>query len=325
MIGNYILVRRSVPQILKYKVFNINDFKLSELDNQGKDVDILYTDSDIIIYGNDSKLFLFDGNDSKTLITFNSTKSYSDIGSILSVEGNIIIYIKDKNTDFYKKLIYDKGNGNIVFDESNLVNEINTLAFVNNRNVGIEKDISANKNYLIDHDDQGNSISIINEFDIKGTLTFYAKKENILFFKYSHDETGEELAFFDANTNDFSILDLNPGHQSSSPKDFLFDDNYFYFFAKYENEGHQIWKLDLNGLLNNDEIEIGKPDQFKAFPNPTSGIISFEEEASVKILNFNGKVVFEAKDTKSIDLGHLPSAFYFIINNEGKSIKLIKL
>lgn len=74
--------------------------------------------------------------------------------------------------------------------------------------------------------------------------------------------------------------------------------------------------------------------EFKAYPNPTSGIINLEteiESATIKIMDLNGRLVFEKtinSSTKLIDINHLLTGVYFaeIRDERGNSTlrKIIK-
>ncbi len=63
------------------------------------------------------------------------------------------------------------------------------------------------------------------------------------------------------------------------------------------------------------------------FPNPTTGLIYFQEQSNVKLTNITGQVIFDQTNVNSLNISNQPSGIYFItfIDNDGQVIQRSKI
>ena len=87
---------------------------------------------------------------------------------------------------------------------------------------------------------------------------------------------------------------------------------------------YRLRQVDYDGAYEYSDViafETLKEDivEFEAYPNPTSGVVSFNKEyENVKVSNSYGITVLEASEpTSSVDLSNLPNSVYFVeVTNE---------
>jgi hypothetical protein len=80
---------------------------------------------------------------------------------------------------------------------------------------------------------------------------------------------------------------------------------------------------------NTTEIQTAVQNNIKFYPNPTNGIINFNNAVDVRITNITGKEIANEKNTKTINISSAPAGIYFIqttdYNNTNiQSSKIIK-
>ncbi len=75
-------------------------------------------------------------------------------------------------------------------------------------------------------------------------------------------------------------------------------------------------------LLSVGTDELHLSNQLEAFPNPTSGIVNWNEETKVEITTLNGKLIFQGT-TNSYDFSNLSNGIYLIKSNN-QVTKVIK-
>lgn len=112
-------------------------------------------------------------------------------------------------------------------------------------------------------------------------------------------------------TPDGKTLLVNAQHPSSSNP---FPYNHSMTFA--------ITGWDQAVLTNTFGIETEK-EEFSIFPNPTTRELHFKEFTDVAIYNAQGQRVMVARNTKFVDVAHLPAGTYFVRNIDGVTKQLI--
>lgn len=62
----------------------------------------------------------------------------------------------------------------------------------------------------------------------------------------------------------------------------------------------------------------------KAFPNPVSGWVFLEQEGNYRVFDYLGRMVSQVQATDRIDLSRLPSGTYFLLNDAGDRVQIVK-
>jgi Leucine-rich repeat (LRR) protein len=77
--------------------------------------------------------------------------------------------------------------------------------------------------------------------------------------------------------------------------------------------------------LNINFTESTKP-QFIVYPNPSNGLVHFSEKANVQVVNAQGQIIADKKNTNSFDFSNQPTSIYSIIfiDDLGKTIQQSK-
>jgi len=119
--------------------------------------------------------------------------------------------------------------------------------------------------------------------------------------------------------------------------------------AAEDNSGYSVNMPDANtvaiGAFGNDgngsnaghvrvyhQIPVGIPivsvlAEIGLFPNPTTGLIYFQEQSNVKLTNITGQVIIDQTNVNSLNLVNQPSGIYFItfIDNDGQVMQRSKI
>jgi hypothetical protein len=62
----------------------------------------------------------------------------------------------------------------------------------------------------------------------------------------------------------------------------------------------------------------------KAFPNPVSGWVFLEQEGNYRVFDYLGRMVIQVQATDRIDLSRLPAGTYFLLNDAGDRVQVVK-
>ena len=80
------------------------------------------------------------------------------------------------------------------------------------------------------------------------------------------------------------------------------------------------------------QIPVGIPvvsvlAEIGLFPNPTTGLIYFQEQSNIKLANITGQVIIDQTNVSSLNLVNQPSGIYFITfsDNDGQIIQRSKI
>lgn len=78
-----------------------------------------------------------------------------------------------------------------------------------------------------------------------------------------------------------------------------------------------------NVVLNTDELQLN--NRFSFYPNPTNGnMIYFNAAADIMISDISGKQILKAENVTELNISSLSKGVYFIKNNDGKVLKMIR-
>ncbi|MEZ4798379.1 MAG: T9SS type A sorting domain-containing protein [Flavobacteriales bacterium] len=77
-----------------------------------------------------------------------------------------------------------------------------------------------------------------------------------------------------------------------------------------------------SGIVSVETISAG--DDFTAFPNPSNGIVNFNDAFDVTLYSIEGRMIKQYRNEKSIDVSYLPAGLYFLQNQNGQLIRLMK-
>lgn len=82
----------------------------------------------------------------------------------------------------------------------------------------------------------------------------------------------------------------------------------------------------LSLIINDARLSVDRAAaaEFKAWPNPVSGILKFSEAKNIQVIDINGKVLIEKNEASEVDMSLLSPGIYLIKDEAGNSLKVIK-
>jgi hypothetical protein len=129
------------------------------------------------------------------------------------------------------------------------------------------------------------------------------------------------------NNRNWSVAADAAGAGDLGPEDIKFvsdtdsPDGKFYILTANEVSG-TVSAFELTGLsIGNEEID---EEVWTLHPNPTAGMLSSSEVSDFRVLDLQGRLILEVKNSDQIDLSSLTSGTYFVLNAEGEAEKVIK-
>ncbi|MGK4567525.1 T9SS type A sorting domain-containing protein [Flavobacterium sp. 3HN19-14] len=109
-------------------------------------------------------------------------------------------------------------------------------------------------------------------------------------------------------------------------EEFGFQLRWVYYYISGTGSRAQLALDDIsisNIVLGTENFELN--NRFSFYPNPVNGnMIHFNVASDVSISDISGKQIISAKNATDLDVSALTSGVYFIRNNEGKVLKMVK-
>jgi len=96
--------------------------------------------------------------------------------------------------------------------------------------------------------------------------------------------------------------------------------------SSYSRVGNGLWtgywRPNNFTVSVNEEVVTGPAA--KVWPNPSNGMFNIEHVGSIKVFSQVGALMFQGEIDGTFDISDAPSGVYFVITQDGKTIKIIK-
>ncbi|MDI1255397.1 MAG: T9SS type A sorting domain-containing protein [Flavobacterium sp.] len=136
-------------------------------------------------------------------------------------------------------------------------------------------------------------------------------------------ETPQDYTSGDDNTSQDFVTTLPAALLN---EEFGFQLRWVYYFVSGTGSRAQLALDDIgisNIVLGNEDFQLN--NRFSFYPNPVNGnTIHFNVPSDVTVSDISGKQILTAKNATDLNVSELTSGVYFIRNNEGKVLKMVK-